>query len=297
MFAPTKTYRRWHRKISKSQRRYATSSALAASAVPALVMARGHQIGEVNEIPCVVSGFEGVKKTKDAVAVLTALGAGDDLARCKPRTLRAGKGKRRNRRFVRRRGPLIVYDSNSGLVEAARNIPGVDLCQVTRLNLLQLAPGGHLGRFIVWTAEAFGRLDEVYGTRAAGSALKSGFSLPRSIMSTGNLARIINSDAVQSVLCAPKSGRTTHTRKRNPLTNLKEMQKLNPYATAARRAQLRAESAAKEARAAGAKKGRKARKGKGKAFYNNIVADDDEWNYGEEESDDDDDEEEEESDE
>merc|ERR1719323_1398492 len=55
MFAPTKTYRKWHRKINKTQERQALASCLAASAVPALVMARGHRIDECEEIPLVVS--------------------------------------------------------------------------------------------------------------------------------------------------------------------------------------------------------------------------------------------------
>lgn len=28
---------------------------------------------------------------------------------------------------------------------------------------LQLAPGGHLGRFIIWTKSAFSKLDEIFG--------------------------------------------------------------------------------------------------------------------------------------
>merc|ERR1719499_1561206 len=55
MFAPTRVWRKWHRKINLKQRRSATASALAASAVPALVMARGHRIDQVEEIPMVVS--------------------------------------------------------------------------------------------------------------------------------------------------------------------------------------------------------------------------------------------------
>merc|ERR1719223_1780092 len=55
MFAPTKTWRKWHFKINTNQKRYAVASALAASALPALVMARGHRIAEVSEVPCVVS--------------------------------------------------------------------------------------------------------------------------------------------------------------------------------------------------------------------------------------------------
>lgn len=42
MFAPTKTWRRWHRRINTPQKRYAICSALAASAIPALVMSKGN---------------------------------------------------------------------------------------------------------------------------------------------------------------------------------------------------------------------------------------------------------------
>lgn len=41
MFAPTKTWRRWHRRINTTQKRYAICSAVAASAIPALVMSKG----------------------------------------------------------------------------------------------------------------------------------------------------------------------------------------------------------------------------------------------------------------
>jgi len=72
MFAPTKVYRRWHRHVSKGQRRYAVCSALAATAVPALVMSRGHHISKLAEIPFVVadSNLKKLKKTKQAVQLL-----------------------------------------------------------------------------------------------------------------------------------------------------------------------------------------------------------------------------------
>merc|ERR1740133_141304 len=55
MFNPTKTYRRWHRHVNTTQKRHALVSALAASSLPPLVMARGHRIGDVTELPLVVS--------------------------------------------------------------------------------------------------------------------------------------------------------------------------------------------------------------------------------------------------
>ena len=42
MFAPLKIWRRWHRKVNITQKRHALAAAIAATAIPALVMARGH---------------------------------------------------------------------------------------------------------------------------------------------------------------------------------------------------------------------------------------------------------------
>lgn len=166
MFAPTKTWRKWHVKVNQNQRRFATVSALAASALPSLVLARGHRIEEIEEVPLVVSSsIESYVKTKQAVALLKTLKAYADVTKVSnSRKLRAGKGKMRNRRHRQRRGPLIVYNEDMGIVKAFRNLPGVEVVNVRRLNLLQLAPGGHLGRFVIWTEGAFGLLDEVFGT-------------------------------------------------------------------------------------------------------------------------------------
>jgi large subunit ribosomal protein L4e len=166
MFAPTKTWRRWHVKVNQNQRRFATVSALAASALPSLVLARGHRIEEIEEVPLVVcNAVESFKKTKEAVGLLKSLRAYRDVAKVSnSRKLRAGKGKMRNRRHRQRRGPLVVYNEDGGIVKAFRNIPGVEIVNVRRLNLLQLAPGGHIGRFIIWTEGAFATLDEVFGT-------------------------------------------------------------------------------------------------------------------------------------
>lgn len=44
--------------------------------------------------------------------------------------------------------------------------------RVTKLNLLKLAPGGHIGRFCIWTEAAFRKLDDLYGTWRKPSSLK-----------------------------------------------------------------------------------------------------------------------------
>lgn len=252
MFAPTKVWRRWHRRVNVNQRRFATVSALAASALPSLVMARGHRISEVEEVPCVVdNGIESISKTKDAIALLKRIGAYEDVEKCAAsKTLRAGIGKIRNRRHVMRRGPLIVYEKNDGVYQSFRNIPGVDCCPVSALNTLQLAPGGHVGRFIIFSKGAFTQLDNVFGTFNKKSAAKKGYSLPRPTMTNGDVARLINSDEVQSVVRAAKTSVDRRGAKKNPLTNLQALLKLNPYAKSMKRNAIRFQEAREAAKAA-----------------------------------------------
>jgi large subunit ribosomal protein L4e len=233
MFNPTKTWRKWHRKINVNQRRYAVCSALAASALPALVMARGHKVDQIPEVPLVVDALE-CTKTSKAKEALEAVGAYDDVIKSKNSyAVRSGKGKMRNRRHVQRRGPLVVLTEaaiKAGAGKAFRNLSGVEVASVERLNLLQLAPGGHLGRFCVWSKDAFERLDAVYGTHKAKSEEKSGYQPPRGIMSNSDLPRVINSSEVQSKARAARSVVKFHRIKKNPLKNLGVMIKLNPYA-------------------------------------------------------------------
>jgi len=245
MFAPNKVWRRWHVKISVGQRRYATVSALAASAVAPLVMARGHRVESIPEVPLVVADAEldGIAKTKDAIKLLQAVGAFADVERVKEsRHVRAGKGKARGRRYQQKKGPLIIHNKGTEgnrkapqLVTAFRNIPGVELCHVSRLNLLQLAPGGHVGRFIVWTEGAFKSVDGIFGTRKQDSKQKHGFRPPQPLMTNADISRIINSEEIQSVLRPIRKQRKSGGRKKNPLNNLGCMVKLNPYALDQRR--------------------------------------------------------------
>jgi len=241
MFAPTKIWRRWHRKVNVSQKRFAVCSALAASALPALVLARGHRVESVPEIPLVLANASvlEVVKTKQAVALLKGLHAYEDVEKVKDsRAIRRGKGKMRNRRRVQRRGPLVIYAKKSPLLKALRNLPGVESLHVDRLDLLKLAPGGHLGRFIIWLQDAFERLDPLFGSYTSKSQLKQGFSLPRPLLTNPDLGRVINSDEIQTSVRPVKRQPTFHVRKKNPLKNLGYLIKLNPYAKTQRRRQI-----------------------------------------------------------
>jgi large subunit ribosomal protein L4e len=111
MFAPLKIWRKWHAKCNITQRRHAIGSALAASACTPLVMARGHHVQEVPELPLVVdNGVAKESTTSTLLSTLHKFGVADDLVKVKKsKKIRSGKGKYRNSRYVMRKGPLIIY--------------------------------------------------------------------------------------------------------------------------------------------------------------------------------------------
>lgn len=141
----------------------------------------------------------------------------------------------RNRARIQKKGPLIVYHKDSGLKKAFRNIPGVDLMNVEKMNLLKLAPGGHVGRFVIWTQSAFKRLDQLYGTYKTPTGEKKSFTLPHPKMSNTDLSRLLKSEEIKKVLRAPQKKVVRKVRRLNPLTNVKAMMKLNPFAAVTKR--------------------------------------------------------------
>jgi len=162
---PPTSEKRIVKRIPRKEKRLALFSAIAATASKELVAARGHSIEDVLEIPLVVEdGFDRLRKTKEVEEALVRLGVLSDIYRVKgSRKVRPGKGKRRGRRIKQAVGPLLVVAKNDGIVEAARNIPGVDVVAVESLNAELLAPGTHPGRLTIWTSGAIGKLSELYG--------------------------------------------------------------------------------------------------------------------------------------
>lgn len=237
MFAPTKSWRRWHRKVNVNQRRYALVSAIAASGNPALVQSKGHVIDGVSEFPLVVSDeIEKFQKTKQAVIFLRRMKVWADIQKVyKSQRFRAGRGKMRDRRRIARKGPLVVFNKDEGLRQAFRNIPGIETMHVDKMNLMKLAPGGHVGRFVIWTQSAFERLNELFGSWKTPSTLKKGYNLPQPKMANTDLGRLLKSEEIRKVLRDPKKKIFRRVRRLNPLSNTRQLIKLNPYAEVLKR--------------------------------------------------------------
>merc|ERR1712152_131562 len=171
-------------------------------------------------------------RTKQAYIMLKRTKAYNDVDRvCQSKRMRAGIGKMRNRRRVMKKGPLVIYDKDQGLTRAFRNLPGVDTICVDKLNILKLAPGGHVGRFCIWTESAFKKLDNLYGTWRKSSTEKKSWNLPQPKMAVTDLSKLLKSEEIRKVLRAPDRKVSKAVLKMNPLKNVKAMLQLNPYAS------------------------------------------------------------------
>ena len=166
---PPKVEKEWNLKINSKERKKAFRSALAATSQESYVSARGHEIPEKATLPYVVddkieniaSDHEGESITKRAMTLLDGLGLSDDVDRSTDgKGIRAGKGKRRGRKYRTPKSVLIVLSENNGSEKAFRNLSGVDVTTSKDLNTELLAPGGDPGRLVVFSKAAVSALGE-----------------------------------------------------------------------------------------------------------------------------------------
>ncbi|MFH1101329.1 MAG: 50S ribosomal protein L4 [Methanobacteriota archaeon] len=159
---PPKVERNWKEKMNKKEGMFARNSALAATMDKTLVFTRGHRFDEKLTLPIVVDdAFEKVKKTKDVVAILQKIGVYDDVLRSvNGKHIRAGKGKRRGRKYRTPKSVLIV-STKPEIKKSSRNLMGVDIISPNMINVEYLAPGGIAGRLTVLTASALKQIGGV----------------------------------------------------------------------------------------------------------------------------------------
>ncbi|KAH8105655.1 hypothetical protein DFH11DRAFT_1833847 [Phellopilus nigrolimitatus] len=126
--------------------------------------------------PVVTAAAEPLLKTKEAVTLLTALGAYADVQKVYSHKHRAGKGKLRNCRHCHRRGPLIAYSETTASSEIQAVVcpagPKINKCPWTqhknpltnKLVLFRLNPYAKtLTRDGGWTGEMQGNAQQAAG--------------------------------------------------------------------------------------------------------------------------------------
>ncbi len=148
-------------KINDKEKRIAVQSAIAATAVKEIVAKRGHKFE--TELPIVISNdIESVLKVKDFEKVLSALRLDGEMERARIKSLRAGKGKSRGRKYRKRKSLLIVAEGGK-LGKVVKSFPGIDVSSAGMLNAELLAPGCQAGRLVIWSEDSIKKLEEKYG--------------------------------------------------------------------------------------------------------------------------------------
>lgn len=120
-------------------------SVLAASMLPSLLIYKDHSSVEVSKFLLVIEDkIKGYKKTKETVLLLKKLQAWNKVKKVyASQQMTAGKGKRRNCCHIQCKGPCIMYNEDNSITNTFRNIPGITLLNMSKLNFLKLAPSGH----------------------------------------------------------------------------------------------------------------------------------------------------------
>lgn len=146
-------------KINKKENRLAIRSAIAATVVADMVKEHGYQIPQ--SFPFIISDdLEQLSKTKDVRQALEALGFSSELERATVKSVRAGRGKMRSRPYKKKTSLLFVVSKKCPLMDAAKNLPGVEISVVDSLNAELLAPGAKPGRLTLYSSAAVARLEK-----------------------------------------------------------------------------------------------------------------------------------------
>lgn len=156
---PPKAEKILQKAINEKENRKAIRSAIAATINTNLIKARNHIIPE--KFPFIITeDFENTEKTKQVNEILKKIGFAKELKRCSDTKIRAGKGKMRGRKYISKRGALIVVSKECKLLKTAGNIPGIEVVIVNSLNAEMLAPGTIPGRLTLFTDAAIDKLNK-----------------------------------------------------------------------------------------------------------------------------------------
>ena len=200
---PPKTTKDWSRDVPVQEKKKATRSALAATLDKSIVAGRGHKLPA--SFPFIIDdSFEAMTTTKDVVNALHTLGFSEELSRSASGT-RAGRGKMRGRATIVPRSVLFVISKPSALVNAARNIPGIEVVLAKDVNAKHLAPGCHPGRLTLYTKSALTSLESRFAGAASVAAAKTAASPSNQKAQTATQPKAKTSAAAAKVAPPKKS--------------------------------------------------------------------------------------------
>lgn len=138
------------RKINKKETILAMHSAIAATANEKYIAKRYSSLNKINlKFPLIIELIEKTK-TKELIKLLkTILGDAFKIA-LKNKSLRAGKGKLRGRKYKSNAGLLLIISKNENV-----KMNGIDIRTADQLDITDLYP---LGRLVIFTEKSLGEL-------------------------------------------------------------------------------------------------------------------------------------------
>ncbi len=144
--------------INVREYRKALESAVAGTSKDELIKAK-HAVKEETLPIIMVDAIENVSKTKELIKILIGLGLKEEIERSHDPKIR--KGLRRYARMRRfRKSVLIVVKNDAKVGKAGRNIPGVDVRNVSDLRVENLAPGA-MPRVSIWSESSLQGVQEL----------------------------------------------------------------------------------------------------------------------------------------
>jgi len=149
---PPKAVKR-RKKINIREKKIAIQGAIAATASKKILEKKYSKINVSSDLPLIIESSILEKKSKDIIAFLSKL-IGTKIKLTKK--VRAGKGKRRGRKY-KKSSKILFITSAQEKAKKLKNF-GLDITSVNQLNISTLAPGGVPGRLTVWTEKAVGEL-------------------------------------------------------------------------------------------------------------------------------------------
>ena len=144
-------------KINKKEARIAFESALSATANERFILRKYSKIEKLDKkFPLIVSSeISGLKAKQLIESVKTILGNAFETA-LRKKTVRAGKGKMRGRKYKSNAGMLLVIGNDEKLATKA-----FEVVRANELNIVNLAEGG-LGRITIYTEKAIKDLENKF---------------------------------------------------------------------------------------------------------------------------------------
>ena len=155
---PPKVEKSWLVSINKKEKIKAIRSAIAATANTEDIIKKYETIKEVKEsLPLIIENkIYDIKKTKNLRDALEKALSSLSSVAFKKKSIRAGRGKSRERKYKVTRGMLLITTKD---IPACKSL-GIDIANVSQLNIHELAPNGEPGRVIIYAEDAIDKMKE-----------------------------------------------------------------------------------------------------------------------------------------